>query len=102
MATNHGNQFEALHFLLIALKKPGCPSVYKTLNRSNIYEWFTNTRELKSNYSYVAKLGLHLFILEEYLELKDAFEGGWTTTNNLHYIAHSSWDDPILSSTCDS
>jgi transcriptional regulator with AAA-type ATPase domain len=38
-------------------KKLGCPSVDETQNRFNLYEWFTNIGELKSNYNYVAKLG---------------------------------------------
>jgi hypothetical protein len=76
----NGNQFEALHFVLTTYKKPRCPSVYERLSRSNLYDWFTNTGELKSTYSHVIKMGfpfqckkLHLLILEKYLELKDAF-----------------------------
>jgi transcriptional regulator with AAA-type ATPase domain len=76
----NGNQFEVLHFLLVDYKKPRCPSVYETLSRFNLYEWFTNTRELKSNIVMQLKWvlhfnakKLHLLILEEYLELKDAF-----------------------------
>jgi transcriptional regulator with AAA-type ATPase domain len=76
----NGNQFEALHFLLIAYKKLRYRNVHKTLIRFNLYEWFTNIGELKSNYSHAAKMGfaflckkLHLLVLKKYLELKDAF-----------------------------
>jgi len=52
--------------------------VLTTLGKSNIVEWFTNTKELKSNYSHTTENGLcismqknQLPILEKYLELRD-------------------------------
>jgi hypothetical protein len=53
--------------------------VFKTLGRFNLYDWFINLKELKSNYNHATKMGSafqwkknHLPILEKYPELKDA------------------------------
>jgi hypothetical protein len=53
--------------------------VFTTLGKSNIYEWFTNIKELKSNYSHATEMGFAIqckkisyLSLKKYLELRDA------------------------------
>jgi hypothetical protein len=56
----HGNITEALYFLKIAYKKLGCFSPYEKLGRSNLYDWFTNRKEVKAKYAHQAKLGTRI------------------------------------------
>jgi tryptophan synthase alpha subunit len=52
--------------------------VFTTLGRSNFDEWFTNIKELKSNYSHAIEIGYAFFnaqkdlpVLEKYPKLND-------------------------------
>jgi hypothetical protein len=56
------------------LTKNGCLNPYEKLGRSNLYDWFTDRREVKAKYAHLIKLNTrvqmrkwNLPILENYL-----------------------------------
>jgi hypothetical protein len=71
----HASRTDALHFLKIVYRKPGCPSPYEKLGRTNLsYDWFTNKRKIKTKYVHVIELSTRVEIRKQNLPILEIIQ----------------------------